>query len=77
MVQKRRGNNIIRRTGANEFVWAEALPIQGSVLKFVVLVWNEAVNIHQFILYAPLFMNQLWKGYVTAKDRHIEQHAAC
>jgi hypothetical protein len=60
----------------NEFVWAEALPIQGSVLKFVVLVWNEAVNIHQFILYAPLFMNQLWKGYVTAKDRHIEQHAA-
>jgi hypothetical protein len=58
------------------FDYVEALPIQGSVLKFVMLVWNEAVNIHQFILYGPLFMNQLWKGYVAAKDQNINQHAA-
>ena len=60
---------------SKKIVCAEALSIQESVLKFVVLVWNEAVNIHQFILYAPNFMNQLWKGYVTAKDRNFEQHA--
>lgn len=57
-----------------QFIWAEALPIENEVLKRVMLVWNEAVNIHQFLVYGPLLINQLWRGYQTAKDRKIKQH---
>ena len=55
--------------------WVSKLPIQNEALKLSVLVWNEAVNIHQFLLYGPLLLHQLWNGYhyIIAKD--IKQHA--
>lgn len=55
-----------------ELRWMRALP-QTTALRQSMLVWNEAVNIHQFLLYGPVMTFQLWKGYRLATT-DIKQH---
>lgn len=60
-----------------QFVFNEALPLpRGTLRHDWALVWNETVNIHQFFLYAPLLIYQLWQGYQTAKLRSFQRHQA-
>ena len=56
------------------FVWVDAVPTDGELVKFFILVWNETVNTHQSHLYLGLILNQFYWGYLTVKDKQFIAH---
>ena len=60
-----------------QFEWAEALKrsMGDGMLVLLIRVWNEAVNIHQFMLYGVLLLHQLYRGYVAVRvHKDVGQH---
>ena len=60
-----------------ELLWVDDLKrsMKGNPLLPGILVWNEAVNIHQFMMYGLLLLNQLFLGWTSAKRDDMKQHA--
>jgi hypothetical protein len=55
------------RACARLMYWAseDVMPVMDPMLRKFVLTWNEAVNLHQFNLYGPLLINQLWREGIS------------
>lgn len=59
-----------------QFYWTseEILPVKDRSIRYLTLVSNETVNIHQFMIYGQLLIHQLWTGYQAAKQKRFQEH---
>ena len=64
----------VKKSIVLQYDWVEELPMSDGWAKQTVLVWNEAVNIHQYYLYGVILLYLMGNGVVRAKSGDYKSH---